>query len=229
MTVPTPLTFDHTLSSKLFDFPVELRRLYGDVQPVTGKIQGVSMGLFQVCSPVSIAPGQDLDLLGGARVIHTRVVDCHKCPSGSYNLQTKLSFDACRRAEPRISTDVPAQLQVLGSSSAISAKIVNLSHAGLGLRLPTAIPVGTIVGVDLGYAIAFGEIRHCSHQIESYLVGVHIHRFTSNDGALSPVSAAYLNGSINPVDLQAFVRSLQERQRRYEAILLSLAFSRKCA
>lgn len=187
------------------------------------------MGLFQIASPAWLPPRQDLELLGGSRVMHTRVVECRKCASGSYNVQTKLSFDACRRAEPRIATDLPAQVQVLGDCSTISAKVTNLSHAGLGLQLQKPVPVGAIVGIDLGYATALGEIRHCSHQIEDYRTGVHIRRFIANDGASSPVIAAYNRTSISPVALQTFVQLLHERQRRYEAILLSLAFTRNTA
>ncbi len=219
-----PVRFDCALSSKIFDIPVELRKLYGDVEPIAGKIQGVSMGLFQLSSPVYLLAGQDLEVLSEARIIHSRVVDCQKCAAGSYNLQMKLAFDACRRAEPRIATDLPARLLVAGISAAIPARVMDLSHGGLGLQAPKALAVGAPVTVDLGHATAAGEVRHCSHQTENYRVGVHVHRFTSNDGALSPVFAASSTGSVNPIALEGFVRSLQERQLRYEAILISLAF-----
>ncbi len=182
------------------------------------------MGLFQVSSPVCMPRRLELELLGGSRVIHVRVVDCHKCLSGSYNLQTKLSFDACRRAEPRIPTDLPAQVQVLGASSAISAKVTDVSHAGLGLQMHTAVPVGTTVGVDMGYAAVLGEVRHCAHQVEKYRLGVHVHQFIANHGALSPAFAACDAGFVSSVAWQAFVLAVGQRQRRYEAILLSLAF-----
>lgn len=222
-----PVSFDCTLSSRIFDIPIDIRKLYGSVEPIAGKIRGVSLGLFQVSSPVCVLAGQDLELLSQARVIQARVVECQKCAAGSYNLQMKLSFDACRRAEPRLTTDLPARLQVLGDSAVVSARVMNLSHAGLGLQLSKAIPVGTIISVDLGYARATGEVRHCTQHIENYRAGIHVHRFTSNEWASSPVFAAAGSASVSRVALEAFLRLLQERQLRYEAILVSLAFRSK--
>ena len=235
LTLPMPVSFDCTLSSKIFDIPVELRGLYGNVKPITGlepirgKLQGVSMGLFQLSSPVCLVSGQDLELLSEARVIQSRVVDCRKSAAGPYNLQMKLSFDACRRAEPRIPADLLARMQVSGDPAAISARVVDLSHTGLGLRTQKAVAAGSLVSVDLGYAVAAGEVRHCAQHMDTYRVGVQIHRFTSTHGALSPVFAASSVGNVSPVALESFVRSVQERQLRYEAILVSLAFRSKSA
>jgi hypothetical protein len=216
------------LLSKLFDIPVEITPLYGNAAPVKGLLRGASMGLLQISCPMLLPVGQDVRVQTETRGIEMRVISARELRSGVFHAELKLASESGRRAEPRLRTHIAARL-LTGDDQAIRATVVDLSHFGMGLHLATAIPVGTEVVIDLGYAMAEAEVRHCSFHVDHYRLGLRVRRFFSSTGALSALFAASKAGDVDRSAVQAAMQAMEQTQWRCEAILYSLAFHRKSA
>lgn len=71
------------------------------------------------------------------------------------------------RTEPRFSVrEEPAALWVLNhqQSRAREARLLDISHSGLGIVLEEEIPAGSWIRVEFGDVAVFGEVRYCRQQ-----------------------------------------------------------------
>lgn len=189
-------------------------------------IRAVRNGAFELQSPAALQPGQRLTMRHQERAIDSQVAFCKRVENGSYQIRVLMACDADRRSETRTPVDAPAMLRVTGSVTVIPVSVVDVSNSGLGLELPMAIPVGTGVHIDLSTGTAVGEIRHCqcSRTSDKFRAGVAMREFV-----LPPHARQMLLSTIRETGtaaaLQSLMRTVQERQSRYEAILYSLALS----
>jgi hypothetical protein len=84
-----------------------------------------------------------------------------------------------RRRQPRIVVDTDARmiLQHAGASSAVNARVTDVSKSGLGLMTDQIVASDTPLKIILDGAIIFAEARHCQEvcgSAPSYKVGVEI-------------------------------------------------------
>ncbi len=211
------------LEERDFEIPVDCV-LAEDPQPIQATIHGVRNGFFELCFPVGLRPGQQLTMRRLERTIEVRVIYSKRQEDGAYTVGVLMACDADRRTDVRTAVDVPAVLRVADSRTIIPARVVDLSARGLGLELPIAVPVGAAVYVDLKTGTAAGEIRHCNKTSDTFRAGVGMREFVlPPNGCRMALSAARETGSA--AVLQSLMRTVQERQSRYEAILYSLVLS----
>jgi hypothetical protein len=204
-----------------FQLPV-VCRLDKDPHTIQATIHGVRNGIFQLSFPMALRTGQQLAIRRPERTIESQVVYSKRQENGAYLVGLLMACDADRRSETRTPVDLPALLRVADSRTIIPTRVVDLSTRGLGLELPLAIPVGSTVFVDLKAGTAVGEVRHCNKILEKFRAGVRMREFVlPPNGRRVWLSAAKETGSA--AVLQSLMRSVQERQSRYEAILYSLA------
>ena len=210
------------LEDREFEIPV-VCRLDQDPNTIQATIQRVRNGTFQLWFPIALRPGQRLTLRHLERTIESQVVYNQRRENGAYTIGLLMACDADRRSETRTPVDLPAVLRIADSRTVIPVRVVDLSISGLGLELPAAIPVGAAVFVDLKTGTAAGEIRHCSKASEKFRAGVRTREFVlPPNGHRVALRAAKETGSA--AVLQSLMRTVQERQSRYQAILYSLAF-----
>ena len=209
------------LEERQFEIPVDCL-LDQDSHAVQATIHAVRNGVFELCFPTALRPGQHLAMRRLERTIESQVVYSKRQESGAHTIGVLMACDAERRSDVRIPVDAPAVLRVASSRTVIPVRILDISACGLGLELPVSIPVGESVFVDLNTGTAAGEIRHCSRTAEKFRAGVCMREFV-----LPPKSHRVLLSTIRETGsaavLQSLMRTVQERQSRYEAILYSLA------
>ncbi len=193
--------------------PVQLRLMDEKLEELPAQILGVRGGLFQVRSPAYVRRKRAFEMVCAQHRILARVVFCSPEATGMYRLGARMVRDEDQRREVRFPADTSAKLLVGGSIPTV-VRVVDVSASGLGLELPVSIPVGAAVSVDLGLGVVSGEIRHCTNCSSKFRVGMHLHEFVPSPGA-EPLRKASV--------MHRFLHAIQERQLRYEAMLLSLA------
>ena len=82
-----------------------------------------------------------------------------------------------RRRDLRLSCDsTVVALHLDAGETPLTANLVEVSRAGLKLQAPEALPVGTLITIDLGEIKVIGEVRRCDPgPDESYTVGLLTH------------------------------------------------------
>jgi hypothetical protein len=97
------------------------------------------------------------------------------------------------RREPRFVVTDPVRVTVLGLTGypRLDGRASNLSRSGLSLVLPSRIPAGTEVTVELGGAVISGRIRYSKKAGDGVRTGVSIDAvlFREAEGASEPAVA----------------------------------------
>lgn len=83
-----------------------------------------------------------------------------------------------KRAAPRVAVNIPATIQVLGTSPAensapAKAQIVDTNGRGLRLQVPAPLAPGQIVKVETADTMILGEVCYCGiHAGQGYVIGI---------------------------------------------------------
>ncbi|HLK68096.1 MAG TPA: PilZ domain-containing protein [Bryobacteraceae bacterium] len=79
-----------------------------------------------------------------------------------------------QRREPRFVADQPVIVTVLGEQERqLSARICNASGRGLAIEVPSPVPPGSALKLEVDDAMVLGEAVYCRyHDGTSYLIGV---------------------------------------------------------
>lgn len=205
-----------------FDIGVNLRLLDEDTRSIPATLNRVANGMFVVCSPTFVSPGDRLEMRAQERSLQSRVIFCERQPEGNFRLGLVIESDDRRRLEARIEFQSAGVLRILNSFRTLAVTVIDISPSGLGLELPTLIPVGAAVRVEFSAGIGTGEIRHCARRGDRYRAGMRMHEFILDPNTRNMIASNEAR-SAPETPIAAFVRSIQERQLRYEAILYSLA------
>ncbi len=76
-----------------------------------------------------------------------------------------------RRGEPRIKAG-HAALLTTANMLPMEAWVLDLSSSGVRLRVPEAVPAGTVVRIEAQELMLFGTIAHCEFNHDAYEVGI---------------------------------------------------------
>lgn len=201
-----------------FDVEVDLQRSDGDVRNVPAILNTVRNGVFELCSTAYFPPGTRLQMRTREQGFDSRVVCCERQAARSFRLALVIAGDEERRLETRVAIDLQGILRIHSSLLTLPVHIVDVSSTGFGFELSTSVPVGAFAHIELIGGIAKGEIRHCSKHLDRYRAGMRMHEFV-----LQPNTRQIAETSDSQSAISALVRSIEERQSRYETILFSLA------
>lgn len=100
-----------------------------------------------------------------------------------------------RRKEPRIYSDLSANIRVLACDSRLQGRILDLTSAGLALMSPERLEAGAAVSVTYKGVVILAEVVYCSVSSDGYRVGVQV------DQALA-------TGNVTVAEVEAELRSL---------------------
>jgi hypothetical protein len=182
-----------TASSAQFHIPVQIQLLDGEKELIPAEICRVNAGFLRLAVFVPIEANRSLEVLYAGRRILCEVAYCERQQHKilEYHIGAQMIRGGGIRTERRLPVDLPATLEYPGAHGRpVAARVIDISQSGLGLELPILIPAGTLVLIDLGYGIAFGEIRHCAKKTSHvYRAGFQLDEFISRDGAQSNVTA----------------------------------------
>jgi hypothetical protein len=80
-----------------------------------------------------------------------------------------------QRREPRFVADQSVVVTVLGEhETQHAARILNASGRGLAIEMPSAVPPGTAIKIEVDDSILLGEAVYCKGGQGSYLLGVEL-------------------------------------------------------
>jgi hypothetical protein len=80
-----------------------------------------------------------------------------------------------QRAEARIALDQPVAVVLLGGQEfRETARVTNVSAAGLQLMLDRYVPAGSAIKIELDNALALGEVVYCRTEGNHSLVGIRL-------------------------------------------------------
>lgn len=204
-----------------FDIPVDLRPSGNTPASVPATLRSVRNGMFELCASSYLAPGATLEVLIEDRKFESRIVCCERQPSGDFRLRLIIAGDEEKRAETRMPVDLPGVLTVAHALQTLAVRVLDISAHGLGFDISAPVPVGALVRVGLNAGMGVGEIRHCGKRLDRYRAGMQLHEFIVHPTLRRTIATNQAAGTCAPV--AALVRSIEERQSRYEAILCSLA------
>ncbi|MBV8731252.1 MAG: PilZ domain-containing protein [Acidobacteriia bacterium] len=78
-----------------------------------------------------------------------------------------------QRAELRFVIDQPVAVLVLGGKEIReTARVRNVSPAGLQLLSDRVIPAGSAIKIELDNSLALGEVMYCVAEGEQYVLGI---------------------------------------------------------
>ena len=198
--------------------PVELHLQDGEREKVRATICTVKNGVFRVASPLHIAAERALAVIHPEVRMESRVAYCKHSGDGCYQVGLIMAEDVEKRSAPRTPADLPATLRTTGPLTALAVRIKDVSVSGLGLELSAALAVGASVSVEWKGGTAVGEIRHCAKWLDGYRAGMRLHELVL--GANAAVIVTFGSGA--PSGTASLLRSVQQRQAKYQAIFFSL-------
>lgn len=168
-----------------FHIPVQIQILDDTRGLIPAEIRRVNAGFIRLAVSVRVDANRSLEVLYAGRRLHCEVAYCNRQENKAleYHLGVQIIGGGGIRTEPRLPVDLPATMDYPGGQVSFAARVIDMSPSGLGLELPTFIPKGAMVSLDLGYGIAFGEIRHCAQNAG------HLYRAGSSSRNLSAESA----------------------------------------
>lgn len=208
-----------TSANSQFDVEVDLRRSDDDSGTVPAILNTVRNGVFELCSTAYFPPGGRLQMRTQEQTFDSRVVRCEREAARSFRVGLVIAGDEERRLQTRVAIDFQGILRIHSSPLALPVRIIDMSSTGFGFDLSTSVPVGASAQVELSGGIAKGEIRHCAKKLDRYRAGMRMHEFI-----LQPNARQVAETSDSQCAISALVRSIEERQSRYETILFSLAY-----
>ena len=108
--------------------------------------------------------------------IHEHLLECEACAielADFHFMATGQPLE--RRRHPRPECDIAAHIYVLSPADmGTEGRVVDTSEAGLKIRLPKALLLGSLVQIRTRHEIYMGEVRHCQNTVAGFEVGVRL-------------------------------------------------------
>jgi hypothetical protein len=140
---------------------------------VFGSLRKTTAGVVQVTVPIPLEM-KTLVSLRLAENVHTEgeITACERQDT-SYFVDVRVNE---LRREPRFAVNDPVRVTILNVPDypSLEGQVSNLSKSGLAVMLPTAIPSGCQVKVELADGVVLGEVRYCKKADEEFTAGVAI-------------------------------------------------------
>jgi len=108
------------------------------------------------------------------RQIEDHLIECQACAIILADfLKSGESFE--RRSHARSACNIAARIYVLSPAEMrIEGRVVETSQAGLRVRLPKALLLGSLVQIRTRDAIYMGEVRHCQNTNAGFEAGLRV-------------------------------------------------------
>ncbi len=85
-----------------------------------------------------------------------------------------------RRREPRFQLNQPARVTVLRDARPVlEGRLLNISGRGMRIALPSPVPVGAPLKIEIGDALILAEVAYTSHHHDSVQAGLKVDQVLS--------------------------------------------------
>ena len=116
------------------------------------------------------------------------------CSASGSGYEAHVSFDDVDatglRRTPRFPVSIPARIFSSASDAPLEGKIVDVSGEGLGIELPSPLPMQANIAVQSEENTALGVVRHCRELSAGlFRAGVQLHHIIHKDLDLQKASA----------------------------------------
>lgn len=106
--------------------------------------------------------------------IEDHLIECETCATALADfLASEPSLE--RRRHERSPCDIEAHIYVLSPAEMrTECRVVETSEAGLKVRLPKALLLGSLIQIRTVHTIYMGEVRHCQNTAAGFEAGVRV-------------------------------------------------------
>lgn len=173
---------DFLTAGRLEDLEVLITALDDSGIRVFGALRKTTAGIVQVTVPIPLAMKTLVSLRLSENVQTEGEITACERHDTSYFVDVRVQE---LRREPRFAVNDPARVTVLSVPDypSLDGQIANLSKSGLAVMLPTAIPSGCQVKVELADGVLLGEVQYCRKADEEFTAGVAIETVLFSDNS----------------------------------------------
>jgi hypothetical protein len=183
----------------------------GKDSTVSGLLVDIGSGQIHLRCERWMEPGSNVSLRVNRIRLRATITYC-RFKRDSYLACLELaSGTAQQRSEPRFPLNIPGEMVLLGSAGAqvTQGVIKDISHSGLGLRIPVPVEISALICIDTGELLIVGEARHCAPADEGeYSIGVRLTDVFSDSPEAMPLGRDESGGTLKQVPGYASAKRL---------------------
>lgn len=146
-----------------FELPVHLAATDGSRETVSAEIRRVNNGFFQLRTTAPLDIGRRFLLEYDACRTELEVIYCQRPGIGPCYVGARVLTDGAStaRKEVRLPVEIRATVTVPGVLDHVRGLIKGISASGLRVLLPAIVESGSMIALDIGNGVAFGEVKLC--------------------------------------------------------------------
>lgn len=147
-----------------FEIPVQLSATDGSRETISARIRRVNHGFFQLRTTKSVDIGRRFLMECENCRLDLEVIYCQRPALGAYFVGARMlsGGETPVRREIRLPVDIPAKATFPGVPEGLPAVVIGISASGLDVLLPKAVENSSMLAIDIGNGIVFGEVRTCT-------------------------------------------------------------------
>jgi hypothetical protein len=146
-----------------FELPVELLATDGSRETISAQIRRVNNGFFQLRTAQAVDVGRRFSLQYDACRTELEVIYCQRPGIGPCYVGARIltAGASTARKEVRLPVEIRASVNVPGVLEHAPAVVKGISMSGLRVMLSAAVQPGSMIALDIGNGVVFGEVKHC--------------------------------------------------------------------
>ncbi len=144
-----------------FELPVHLVATDGSRETISAEIRRVNNGFFQLRTTAPVDVGRRFVLEYDACRTELEVIYCQRPGIGPCYVGARVLTDGAStsRKEVRLPVEIRATVNVPGVFDHARALIKGISASGLRVMLPASAEAGSMIALDIGNGVVFGEVK----------------------------------------------------------------------
>jgi hypothetical protein len=163
-----------------FELPVQLLASDGSRESVSAQIRRVNNGFFQLRTSGAVEVGRRFSLEFDACRTDLEVIYCQRPGIGPCYVGARIlsAGASSARKDLRLPVEIRATASVPGVLEHARAMVKGISASGLRVMLSAAVEPGSMILLDIGNGVVFGEVTQ-SHELRDghHQAEVSLHEF----------------------------------------------------
>jgi hypothetical protein len=146
-----------------FELPVQLIATDGSRETISAQIRRVNNGFFQLRTTAAVDVGRHFWLDYNSCRTELEVIYCQRPGIGLCYVGARVLTEGAStaRKEVRLPVEIRTTVSVPGIFDQTRALIRGISASGLRVMLPGFVDPGSMIALDIGNGVVFGEVKSC--------------------------------------------------------------------
>ena len=146
-----------------FELPVQLLASDGSRETISAQIRRVNNGFFQLRTTGSLDVGRRFSLDYHSCRTELEVIYCQQPGIGPHYVGARVltAGVSSARKDVRLPVEIRATASVPGVLEEAHAVVKGISASGLRVALPAPVEAGSMIALDIGNGVLFGEVKQC--------------------------------------------------------------------